>query len=48
MLLKTCFGMIRRPFLEQSPMAGSEKHKALALDTMARLLGPGVLTPTEN
>ena len=41
MLLKTCFAMIRRPFLEQSPVSGSERHKALALDTMIRLLGNG-------
>lgn len=44
MLLKTCFAMIRRPFLEQSPIAGSEKHKALALDTMVRLLGSSPLS----
>ena len=39
MLLKTCFAMIRRPFLEQNPIAGSEQHRALTLDTMQRLLG---------
>ena len=47
MLLKTCFGMIRRPFLEQSPVAGSDKHKALALDTMVRLLGNSPLSPQQ-
>ncbi|MFM7009789.1 MAG: TetR/AcrR family transcriptional regulator [Betaproteobacteria bacterium] len=47
MLLKTCFGMIRRPFLEQSPVAGSEKHKTLALDTMVRLLGNVALSAQE-
>ena len=39
MLLKTCFAMIRRPFLEQSPIAGTEIHRKLAIDTMIRLLG---------
>lgn len=39
MLLKTCFAMLRRPFLEQNPIAGSEQHRALTLDTMQRLLG---------
>lgn len=39
MLLKTCFAMIRRPFLEQNAMAGSDRHRALAQDTMQRLLG---------
>ena len=39
MLLKTCMAMLRRPFLEQSPMAGSARHQALAVDTMERLLG---------
>ena len=38
MLLKTCFAMIRRPFLEQHDIAGSPEHRALALDTMERLL----------
>ena len=39
MLLKTCFAIIRRPFLEQDPIAGTQKHRDLAIDTMARLLG---------
>lgn len=39
MLLKTCFAIVRRPFLEQNPIAGSPKHRELAIDTMARLLG---------
>ena len=39
MLLKTCFAIIRRPFLEQNPIAGSNKHRELAIDTMERLLG---------
>ena len=39
MLLKTCFAIIRRPFLEQNPIAGSNKHRELAIDTMVRLLG---------
>lgn len=39
MLLKTCFAMIRRPFLEQNQLAGSAKHRELAIDTMVRLLG---------
>lgn len=39
MLLKTCFAIIRRPFLEQNKIAGSAKHRELAIDTMARLLG---------
>ena len=44
MLLKTCFAMIRRPFLEQNAMAGSDRHRALAQDTMERLLGNPVFT----
>jgi len=39
MLLKTCFAMVRRPFLEQAPIAGTQKHRDLAIDTMERLLG---------
>lgn len=39
MLLKTCFAMVRRPFLEQVPIAGTQKHRDLTIDTMERLLG---------
>ena len=48
MLLKTCFAMIRRPFLEQSTMAGSEQHRALSLDTMVRLLGNPLFTAKQE
>ena len=44
MLLKTCLAMLRRPFLEQSPIAGSDRHRALSLDTMERLLGNPVFS----
>ena len=39
MLLKTCLAMLRRPFLEQSPMAGGVQHRELAINVMERLLG---------
>lgn len=39
MLLKTCLAMLRRPFLEQSPMAGGAQHRELAINVMERLLG---------
>ena len=38
MLLKICFAIIRRPFLEQLEIAGKDEHRKLALDTMDRLL----------
>jgi len=49
MLLKTCFAMIRRPFLEKNQIAGSSQHRELAIDTMVRLLGePSFLQKTPH
>lgn len=39
LLLKTCFAIIRRPYLEQNSIAGTPRHRELAVDTMVRLLG---------
>lgn len=39
MLLQACFALIRRPFLEVNPVAGTEQHRALTVDALERLLG---------
>lgn len=39
MLLKLCAISLRRPFLEQDPIAGTQKHRDFVIDTMVRLLG---------
>jgi AcrR family transcriptional regulator len=39
MLLQACFALIRRPFLEINPVAGTEQHRALTVDALERLLG---------
>jgi AcrR family transcriptional regulator len=39
MLLQACFALIRRPFLEINPVAGTEHHRALTVDALERLLG---------
>lgn len=39
MLLQACFALIRRPFLEINPVAGTQQHRALTVDALERLLG---------
>lgn len=39
LILKACIVMQRRPFLEGSPIAGTQKHRELMIYTMVRLLG---------
>lgn len=39
MLLQACFALIRRPFLEINPVAGTAQHRALTVDALERLLG---------
>lgn len=39
LVLKAIFTLIRRPFFEQSPFAGTQKHRDLVVDSMERLLG---------
>lgn len=39
MLLKLGVIALRRPFLEQTPIAGTQKHRNFVIDTMVRLLG---------
>lgn len=39
LLLQACFALIRRPFLEVNPVAGTPQHRTLTVDALDRLLG---------